>query len=637
MRPFNSLPLVLFSLIVGCGAPKQTTGQPAKAAPTGPLRVEKPQPDLSPVSAPKDLVLVGRAEHLDNAAATIARWMNLPFDMRMLDTLGAGLSQTLLADAPVEAAVALAEGGDTEVPQPYAVFSVGIASLDAGRTLLDKFGRKLEETTTGVWMTQDESPLTCAVAPAVGRASTRIVCGDRRVDVETLLPYVTRGLPLQAMGTSDVHIEVRLAPIRERYAQQLRQAKALAVPMALHELGISDTRLSRPITDALYALGDEVVDIIDDLDRIVLDSKLAEKTDHMDVSTTLDFTRAHSWSAQVLADAAKRMSAAPSSLNELPSDATLASYVGPQNPKTYEGPMRRLVALIDGTLAHLEISSKLRDELARSLDQFNQARTSTGACGAVPNTGDMMADGKIDALQSFTPWQVCVYDQQPLAASAAVLDATAKITADAAFRKAIGARALSFRRVGTVAGLPTGSVGYELKLDSEALVDDLSRLLSGTSAPKTKAKPGHTGKAALGTVNVYLVPDGTRTLTGMGTDSKAVIAHLNAIKKAPPEHRLAANPGLSWLRSEPAIAGGFFTLSYLMGSVERAMRKHGTKSEAADDLLATAPHHGTTPIQLVWAVHGGANAPKVVSTVRLDRALFEDIMPVVGQVTKRYK
>ncbi len=170
MRPFNSLPLVLFSLVVvGCGGPKQTAALPAKTAPAGPLRVEKPQPDLSPVSAPKDLVLVARAEHLDNAAATIARWMNLPFDMRMLDTLGSGLSQTLLADAPVEAAVTLAEGGDTEVPQPYAVFSVGVRSLDAGRVLFDKFGRKLKEATTGVWMTQEESPLTCAVAPAVGR------------------------------------------------------------------------------------------------------------------------------------------------------------------------------------------------------------------------------------------------------------------------------------------------------------------------------------------------------------------------------------------------------------------------------------------------------------------------------------
>ncbi len=439
------------------------------------------------------------------------------------------------------------------------------------------------------------------------------------------------------MGTFDAHIEVRLAPIRERYAQQLRQAKALAVPMVLHELGISDIRLSRPITDALYALADEVVNFVDDLDRIVIDSKLAEKPDHVDVSTTLDFTRAHSWSAQALADAAKRMSAAPSSFNDLPSDATLASYVGPQSPKTYEGPLRRLIALVDGSLAHLDVSPKLRDEFARSLDQFNQARTSTGACGAVPNTGDMAADGKIDLLQSFTPWQVCIYDQQPLAASAAVLDACTKIAADAGFRKPFNPRSLSFRRLGTVAGLPAGSVGYELKMDSEALLDDLSRLFSGTSAPKTKAKPGHKEKLALGTVYIYLVPDGTRTLTGMGTDTKAIIAHLNAIKKAPPEHRLAANPGLSWLRSEPAIAGGFFTISYLMGSVERAMRKHGTKSDKSDDLLATAPHHGTTPIPLVWAVHGDANAPKLVLTVRLDRALFEDVMPIAGQMTKQYK
>ena len=637
MRAMHHLGLlILTGVLCGCAGAKQQPSS-AKATPGGPLRVESAQADLSPVAAPKDLVLVARAERLDNAAVTVARWMNMPFDLRMLDTLGPGLSQALRADVPVEAAVVLGDNADTEVPQPNAVFSAGLTSLDAGRQLFEKFGRKLEETSPGVWMTTDESPLACGLAPALGRAQVRVVCGDRRVDVATLLPYATRGLPLQAMGASDVHIELKLAPIRERYEQRLRQIKALAIPMILHELGISDTRLSRPITDILYALGDEVVDVIDDLDRILIDARLAQNPDRVDVSTTLDFTHAHSWSAQALADAAKRASGAPASLFELPRDSTMASYVTTQNPKSYETLMHHITTLIDGTLAHLDVNAKLRDEFSRSLDQLNAARTSTGACGAAPGTAAAASDSsKPNIFEAFSAWQVCVYDQQASASVTTSFDAAAKIFADQAFRKAFDARALSIRRRAAVPGLPAGTIGYEFKSDSTALTAAATRLFSGESAsPKPKDKPKDKSapaeKSSVGQIYIYVVPDGTRTLIGMGTDTKEIISHLAAMRKASPENRIGTMQELSWLRMEPAIAGGYFTLSYVMDSVGKRARARGIVGNQKGDVLATAPHHGATPIPFVWAVHGDAAAPKLQCSLRMDRAVFEDLVSLSGQ------
>ncbi len=143
----------------GCGGAHTPPARPSKALASGAGRVEVPVPALTALAPPKDLIAIARVEHLDSASATIARWMSLPFDMRMLDALGPGLSHTLLLDAPVEAAVTLADGGDAEVPQPYAVFTAGIASVEAGRATFEHFGRKLEELSPGVWVTTDETPL----------------------------------------------------------------------------------------------------------------------------------------------------------------------------------------------------------------------------------------------------------------------------------------------------------------------------------------------------------------------------------------------------------------------------------------------------------------------------------------------
>jgi hypothetical protein len=559
--------------------------------------------------------------------------MNLPFDLKMLDTLGPGLSQTLVVDAPVEAAVALADTGETEVPQPYAVFSAGITSMDAGRKLFEKFGRKLEETSPGVWLTTDESPVACGLAPALGRAQVRVVCGDRRVDVENLLPYATRGLPLQSMGTSDIHVELRLAPIRDRYQQRLRQIKALAIPMALHELGLTDARLSRPITDILYALGDEVLDVVDDLDQISLDSRIVQNPDRVDLSTELSFTRAHSWSAQALATAAKSASPAPASLFELPRDSSMVNYVTAQNPKSYENLVRRIIALVDGVLAHVNVSAKARDEFARSIDQFNASRTSAGACGAVPGSSDANAsDSKVNVLEAFSAWQVCVYDQQPTTPLTGVLDASARIVADPGFRKVIDERALSFRKRAPGAGLPSATVGYELTVDSAALVAAVAKIATeAPAAPKAKDKKASTEKAVPGHLQIYVVPDGSRTWLGIGTDDKALISHLAAAKKAPADARLGAVSGLAWLRSEPAIAGGFFNLAYVMASVEKRARARGVLPGNKGDVLATAPHHGQTPIPFIWSVKGESTSPRLECNLRFDRTVFEDLLSVSGQ------
>jgi len=473
-------------------------------------------------------------------------------------------------------------------------------------------------------MTSEDSPIACAVAAAAGRAQARVVCGDRKVDVETLLPYATRGLPMQAMGTSDLHVDIMLSPIRERYEAKLRQAKALGVPLALHALGITDSRLSRPITEILYALGDEIVDVVDDLDRISLDSRLEKSPDRVDIWTTLDFGRAHSWTAQALADTGKRSAPPAPSFFELPRDSSLASYVGPQNPKLYENILHRLNSLIDGSLGHINVGQKVRDQFSREVESLYSTRTSSGACGAVPAEGEIdVKSEKKDLLGTFSPWQVCIYDQALPPSMTGTFDALIKIVADPSFRKAVDAKTLAFKRTPAGAGMPQGTVAYELSVDSSALVKSLGEVASGKPSTKSKAK-ATPDKPNIQKIYFYVAPDANRWLFGMGRDSKELQAHLLAIKKATPENRIGAIPEMAYLKSAPGVAGGFFTLSYFAKLFSKAAQSAHLKEQPGVDPFSTAPHHGTTPIPLVWTVSGEPTAPKLECKFRVERAVFED-------------
>ena len=382
------------------------------------------------------------------------------------------------------------------------------------------------------------------------------------------------------------------------------------------------------------------VDLGRDLDRILIDSRIAQSPDRVDVSTTFDFAHAHSWLAQAAADAGKHSGPAPSVFFELPRDSKMASYMSGQDPKMFEGIVHRLSALFDGALSHLTVNEKVRNELSRSLDQINTARFSAAACGGVPGEGG--GASKFDILASYGPWYVCVYDQQPLSSITGVFDATSKVFNDPAFRNVFNSKSVSFAKHPAPAGLPTGSVAYELALDSEAFAKAVMKLVgdgAGKSANKDQKKPD---KAAPSKLTIYVVPDGPRTLLGMGTQVSELQSHLQTLKKAAPEARLGSTVDLAWLRQTPTVAGGYFTIASLTKAFEKGVAAsearlgHKEPQKPIADALSTAPHHGQTPIVIAWSIKGDRAAPKVEATVRLDRAVFEDAFSVGTQYALQF-
>jgi hypothetical protein len=114
---------------VGCGGSQPTPGSGAAATPAAtPLSPREEAPDLSPVEAPRGLVLVGRLKTPIPIANRMGRWLGIPAPLLdMLPGRARDLARVLDPEAPVEVAGVLdtARGHD-----PLSmVVSLGVTSL----------------------------------------------------------------------------------------------------------------------------------------------------------------------------------------------------------------------------------------------------------------------------------------------------------------------------------------------------------------------------------------------------------------------------------------------------------------------------------------------------------------------------
>jgi hypothetical protein len=386
----------------------------------------------------------------------------------------------------------------------------------------------------------------------------------------------------------------------------------------------------------LYALGDEVVDVIDDLDRISIDAQLASSPDRVDVSTRVSFTRARSWVAQAIADSAKRAAPAPAAFFDLPDDSGIATYVAASNPRVFETVAHRIELLADGVLAHFEVNQKAREEFVRSLDQY-ASHPWGGACGEGAPTPSLDPDkrGEANIFSTLNAWQVCAYDALPAAVLTNVLDSGGKLVADKKVRQLIGDGSVSVRRRAAGSAFPAGASVYEVKINTAAIEAAVEKWGSKSArADKQAKKPAKVDPSKTGTLYIYVIPETSRTWVGSGTDAKSIEAHLVTARKAGGMGHLSAQD-LAWLRQTPAVAGGFVSMAHVGAMVAARGSKQGISKKRVEEAFAVAPHHGQTPIPFTVEVRGTPGAPELLFSSRLDKALFEDLVAIGGQAVFR--
>ena len=520
-------------------------------------------PDMTPVQAPADLVALGRLTNPGGVIDTTAAWAKLPIDLKkMIDKNEPELGGLLAYDAPIEFAVALDPQGRGDFPQPFAVFSVGLTNLQGGVEFAKKQGASVRMTGPGSYRVEKGDGPSCALSASVGKAPARLVCGERPEDIDALLPYATRGLPIESMGSAELHVELRAEPLRRRYSKELRQLKTLATPFVLKEMSLDSPRFDRALADAVHGLTDELLALTEDVDRITIDAWLKKDVGVIDTTMALKFRGSSSWTVQTMLDANRRAKAVPGSFWKLPKDSRVATYGVGANPKRYEPLRKTLMELVDGALEKERVPSKVRDQINELLQE---TWTTEGAMSYAhgelpPDLAALRAGGAAasrERIRSQVGWYVGAVEEKSTKYKA-YLDRIAKLYNDAQVRTLLDKRAkvkkgdLPKLTARASKGLGAGSAAYEL-------------VIPGKMFKESWEEEGKAAKPAPAlAIVLVLVPDGDRTWFGFSADEKVVTQKLLQVKKG--ESTLETREGLAELKSKPSLSGGFITVASLMTS-----------------------------------------------------------------------
>jgi hypothetical protein len=624
-------------LFVGCGggtppaqAPVDTSQGSAKTAKT-----DAAPPDLSPVAAPKDLFLVGRFKDPGAAADTISNWAGMPVDWRKLVARRQpGLSRIVAVDAPVDVAAALDPTGVGQLPQPFVVITVGLNSLDEAIAFARKQGEDVHEMSRGVYRVGDGGDFSCAVAASVGKVPARLVCGDRRQDVDALLPYATRGLPNADLGQNDLHIELRAEPFRRHYARQLREMKTLAVPFVLKELSLDSPSFDRALADGVHGLGDEFLALVEDLDTIDIEGRLDKQKQQLVATGTVKFRGDSSWTVHTMQDSAKRAGPPPDMFWKLPKDVASAGYGVSPNPKRYQDIARTAEELADGLMSHEQVPRRVRDEAVDAIEQlFKLDGAHVFARGAVPVAGQNgLEDLRRNRVISTVGWNVIGFDTKP-AQLKKLLSTLVKVYNDRQLKKLLDKELGKDKKnlptlkvhAARARGIAPGSTAYDLVLPGSLF----ERHSSYFGAQKKKAAKKKTPKSL--TVTIVLMPEGNQTWLGVSADSKALYEKLAQIHTG--KDTLASREGLAQLKSSKAISGGFMTLAGFTNGMRSDMRAALGPgfAKALEKVFNALPNHGETPIPYTLMV-GQSGGVSLDWSLRAPKAVVVDIGALVPAV-----
>lgn len=613
--------------LIGCGGSKTEPVTPDKPGRgSGVLTPEEPA--LTPVSAPAELVAVGRVKNPGEFLDSLAQWSKAPLDWRgTLAKEEPGIERVVKLDSPIDVAVVLDKSPGMTPKRPRFAVSVGLVSWDAALTFARQKGEQLRKVQDSVYALGD-GPSNCLLSRALGSAPARFVCGDEPEDVQALLPYMTRGMPRETFGTSDVHVELRIDPIRARYARDLRQLKSL-VPVALSHMAIDVPRVDRAMGDALHALADEANTIVDDVQRLDLDIKLVRNTGGAELSGSVQFRKQTSWTAQTLFE--REPLAPPDLFWALPRGSSAASFVYPASPARYEKIRRTFGELVDGLLEHEKVGRGVRDSVAEIVtESFKTDAAWVRAEGPLPagapaKPGSSAPEEARERLRQQLGWHVAAVAQKAethLADFARLV----KLYNSPELRRMLEKRAKVKlqhvpkvrQRAPRVRGLPAGSVAYEITVPGQFFDEEDFGAAMRRSWPRPEKPPAPKAKPAQAKPLPFvflIVPDGERTWFGVSADEKLLVEKLTKLKTD--TETLASRSDVTALKAQPAKAGGFFTINSIMSGTPFA----GAVSTRVANAL---PHHAETPIPYKVTTTPGA-ARSLIWSTSVPRAALEDL------------
>ncbi len=593
-------------LVVGCGGEAARPAVvPAPSAPRSQPLVERA--DLSPVARPSSIFLVGRIKRPTKLVDTVARWAGVPVGLRdLLPFAAKDLEAALAWDAPVEVAVGVAPSGQRGIVEQ--AFSVGLTGLDAALDVARRQGYEVKQIGPEIYSVSGAKRLSCALSPALGPTSARLVCGRRSADLEHLMPYMTRGLPTEAIGERDLELELRAEPLRQRFASEIGSTRLLA-GLGVRRLSVDSPRFDRALSDVLYATADELVALAHDLDTLRLQGTVDEQRRVIDADVSVTLSDSKSFSAKVLQDGAKRQGGAPDEFFALPADAEAGGYAAGRDPQLLAGIKASVTELADAYLEHEKIGKATRERVSRVIGLY---------LGLVGKSVNAEGSGATKDEKARGSYQIMRLD----GASALWKGAAADMAAILGDREL---RALLARRLKTDdkslptarlvplrgAGVPAGTQAVVLKLPT-----GMGPLAGRALGLGTKTATGDEPTERV----MAVVPQGSDMIVGTAEEPKELAKRL-AQALAGKELTLATRLDLAPMRTFNAHAAAFTTMARLLGAF-------GDLGVSVPEVVLGLPNGGRIPLFIQVIGEGGAR-PKGTLRASVPAGFFEDLPALV--------
>jgi len=618
------------------GAPAPPQAPAAQAA--APRALAPPSPELGAVPDPPGLVVTGRIGRPAALLATARAWSRLPVPQSEEVTellAGDALGPLVDLDQPIDFAVAVV-GAGARMRDRTAVSAALKDPERAKAALSDRF--KLTPGDNGALVIQpaersgddqaagEEDRRACEIAPAFGPSPMRLVCGWTPKALSELAPWLTRTATRAPVG-SDVHVELRMQPLRPTLAGQKRLLGSLLSTALGSRLDLSGAR------DLVTSVCGDLVDFALDLEGATLDVQAGDAA--VTASLTLRLSSATSALARTAAGHAERNAPAPAAFAQLPADTELGIFergvddpllarardlaLGVVSDELNEGGFKEAdrKPLVDA-LAKLASPAALVYAAGMDLDALAKAAAAERAArdGADPAA---LADAARTSTLAMLGWHLLEVDEPAARWSGALKDLEAALGRPgfaAAYRSKFGARAPSLHPAPLPKGAPQAPGTEHHALD--VYPAEPSRVAA--AAPAGKKAPVAAAAKPL-TLDILIAPDGPRTWIGLG-GGDALVASKLAAAMAPSGDKVASRADLGLLRGQAVGSGGFFTLRGLPESVP--------DREVLEE-LAQLPHGGSAAIAysltpLPEPAPGQPGAAQVALTVSVPRAAVEDVV-----------
>lgn len=615
---------------MACGGPAQTP-PPQNPSPVAvgsdPVAVAGDGPNLTPAQEPADVVAVARWRNPRRVFDTFQQWLGLPvpIDEGIEDMFRIpGMSSVIAMDAPVELLVALDPNASDRNPKPFVGFSVGMRSVEDARQVMQK-NRELREVQEGVYRVEvgpQYDRMTCLLAPSLGASPGRLVCGPQERDVETLYPYMTRGLPVASMPESDLHGEIRLAPIQKKYGRMLPGALEMGASVISHEIGTGDRNLDRAITDAVSGLSQELLALSNDLDSVVIDAKLDPDGRTMNGEMMLQLKSRNSWLSQRMFDNISKAGPPPEIFWRTPGKADSAFFDRGVDGKNYGAVKRHGGNLIDAALAHENFPAADRKAVVDLFERlFDGSPMSVSASGHIDPANTPAGGTEFDRIRETAAaslgWQLIGIEEPPTR-----VDGWLRDLANVYRRPAIQTWLRNKTKLDN-ASMPKVQYGALQAAGLQGL-KSLQITIPATAFDRTIK-----GQPKPFTYYIMVLPHGSRTWVAMGADKATLETQLRAVKSG--SGTIEGRAGLEPLKAGRYVSGGYMTMAGIAaqatGSMLQGLDRGGFRNSEMEQVLnalARMPNHGETPILLMSQVQDGSPA-RVKIQFLVNRGTIDDL------------